>query len=534
MARNDIDNVLDHLRRILSVGDVNRVKIDQIETLEMELRFLQTFLKYSHVLWPNFLVKIKEKATLIVEMLQLIFGGIPDECRTNINVERLLSTLREFIEGNTSSRLNYELDDIYLLEYMDHLDKNLNDAPRYLVKSDPFLIKEIKMLRKTDRYLRQLIFIQKKIRFLRYLYDTIINGYIDHEKLNGLQTRIKFMAENVGHFCLALWVNNDEDDALNIESKPPYLLFLVVLVELEMKKIFLRELKASKQTKLKNFVADQNIDVAIEFLLVFLSDVPNHVMNGKRLNEVLAKIGVLVDEMLCVIQMLLAGSTIKDDASKIDLAMIQVLEKIKHLKAQVEERYKFLKYSPSNEFPTVGGLSFLDSLLRKLNEMLKSESSLDFLMRPHIGILEEDLSYLTSVFRDVRKGKHKHDEILKDLQRRNVNLAYEAEVSIDSILVQYNALWHLFCSLPAIIKEIKNIRVKVTEMRLKNLPLKTFSVVESSKNLRTQHSNPVNDEEIVGFENEAEELIDYLTRGTRELDVIPIVGMGGARENDYC
>lgn len=212
----------------------------------------QTFLKYSHLLWPNSLVKIKEKATLIVEMLQSFFGRIPEKCRTNINVERQLTTLHEFIEGNTSSRLNYELtDDIYLLEYMDHLDKHLSDAPRYLVKPDPFFTKEIKMLQKTDRYLRQLLFIQKKIRFLRYLYDTIINGYINHVKLKGLQTRIMFMAENVGHFCLALWVDEDENDVLKIESKPPYLLFLVVLVEMEMKKIVFRELKVSKYTKSK-------------------------------------------------------------------------------------------------------------------------------------------------------------------------------------------------------------------------------------------------------------------------------------------
>lgn len=55
-------------------------------------------------------------------------------------------------------------------------------------------------------------------------------------------------------------------------------------------------------------------------------------------------------------------------------------------------------------------------------------------------------------------------------------------------------------------------------------------MIESSKHLPIQHSNPVNDEEIVDFENEAEKLIDYLTRGTRELDVIPIVGIGGQRK----
>ncbi|MCE0481070.1 hypothetical protein HAX54_038467 [Datura stramonium] len=177
--------------------------------------------------------------------------------------------------------------------------------------------------------------------------------------------------------------DSDEDDVL---SEPRYLLCLIVLVELEMKKIFLGELMASKfsqsrtfkdkklpkslyylrkllvylrNEKLKNFPTDvtaRNIDVAIEFLLFLLGDVPNHVINGNSLNEVLEKIGVLVGNILCLIQMLLVGSTVKEDTRKIELGTIQILE------AQVEEVYKSLQYSPSNEFPIVGGLSFIDSL----------------------------------------------------------------------------------------------------------------------------------------------------------------------------
>ncbi|KAM3327412.1 hypothetical protein P3S67_002538 [Capsicum chacoense] len=115
------------------------------------------------------------------------------------------------------------------------------------------------------------------------------------------------------------------------------------------------------------------------------------------------------------------------------------------------------------------------------------------MMRPYIGILDEDLSYLTSVFRDNAKAQHKHEEILKDLQRCTVNLANEAEVSIDSIVSQCNALSHFFCMLPPIIKEIKKILAKVKEMSFQNLPLKPFSVI----------------------------------RGTHEIDAVPIVGMGG-------
>ncbi|OIS98991.1 putative late blight resistance protein -like r1a-6 [Nicotiana attenuata] len=537
MDPNEIEDMLDHLRRIKIGGDLNNVKIDEIETLELELRFLRTFIKYYHFLLPDSLAKIIKKAQLIVEMLHSVFGGIPDECKTNLNVERLVSHLLEFIGGNASSRYNYELNDSYLSEYMDCLVKNLNDIYRCL--------KQVKI-------------IQKKMRFLRYLYATEMNGYIDHEKLEGLETRIRFMADNVGQFCFSLWIlDEDEDDLNNILSKPPYLLCLIMLVELEMKKIFRGELKGSKFTQSRTFkdkklpkgflhhlrallvylsnkildnfpinVSARNFDVAIEFLLVFLADVPNRFINGKRLNEVLEKVVALVGETLFLSQKLRASSTIKDHTSKTNLTLTEIIERSENLKAQVEERYyKSLKFIPYGQFPTVGGVSFLGSFLRKLDEMVKSESGL-VMLKHHTGILQKELSSLTSFIRDVAKVQYEH-EFLKDLQGRIINLAYEAEVGIDSILAQYNTLWHLFFSLPTIIEEIKHISVEMTEMWSENLDLKPCYVVEPSKYLPTQHSNTVIDEEIVGFENEAEQIIRYLIRGTNELDIIPIVGMGG-------
>ncbi|PHT39475.1 hypothetical protein CQW23_23048 [Capsicum baccatum] len=205
---------------------------------------------------------------------------------------------------------------------------------------------------------------------------------------------------------------------------------------------------------------------------------------------------------------------------------MQILEKTKDLKAPVESYYKSLKFTPS-QFPTVGGLRFLDSLLSKLNEMLKSKSDLDFLMKPVFDNLERELSSLTSIFRDVAKMHPEHG-ILKDFLRRTINLAYEAEVAIDSILVHYNVFWHIFCSLPTISKEIKQINAEVAKMWSGDVALKPHYVVEPSKHLPIQHSNPMSDDdEIVGFEIATEKLIWHLTRGTRALDVIPIVGMGG-------
>ncbi|KAM3357261.1 hypothetical protein P3S68_023975 [Capsicum galapagoense] len=534
MAQNDIDDVLDQLRRIKRGGDLSSVKVDQIETLEMEIRFFRIFSKYNHFLLPNSIVKITKKARRIVKMLHSVYDGIPDEFKTNLNLERLESHLLEFIDGDTSLRHNYVLNVSDLLEYMDCLDKNLNDV-RMCTNGHMFLW--------INRFIKQLKTIQKKMRFLRYLYVSEINENVDHEKLQGLKTRIQFMADNVGKLWFFFWVyedENDKDEDVNdILSKPPYLLFLVVIVELEMQKIFLGELKTSKfsqsrtfsdrklpkgfsynlcnllvylsNEKLKNFLANvtgRNIDVAMEFLLLFLGDVPNHVINGKKLNKFLVNIGVLVGDILCVTQMLLSGSTIKEDAIKIDLSPMQILEKIEDLKAQVGTCYKSLKFTPSHEFPMVGGLSFLHSLLRKLNEMLKSETGFNFMMKPHIGILEKEISSLASVFRDGEKVKREH-KILEDSWKHIINLAYEAELDIDFILSQCNTLWHSFCSLPAIIKEITHINVEVTQMRPVNLAQTPCCAVEPFKHLQTRYRNP------------------YLVGGTNELDVLPIVSMEG-------
>ncbi|KAK6802703.1 hypothetical protein RDI58_000486 [Solanum bulbocastanum] len=558
MAQNEIEEMLDHLRRIKSEGN-DSVKLNRIEKLEMVL-------KYHHVLLPDSLVKLTKKAKWIVKMVRWVFDGIPNECKTNLNLERLESHLLEFFEGKTSLSYNYELNDFDLSKYMDCFGKNLNDVLMFLlerVKSDP---PEENLT--IHRFIKQLKIVQKKMKFLSYLYVTEINGYVNHEKMECLETRIQFMANNVGQLCLVVADFVDDTDEYDIFNKPPYLLCLIVLVELEMKKILLSELKASTFTqsrtfkdrklpkgfshhlhsllmylrsrKLENFpnnISAQNIDVAIEFLLVFLdADVSNHVTDDNWLNEVLLKVGAIVGDVLYVIQKLLPSSITNDDTSKVSLCSIQILEKTKNLKAQVETYYKSLKFTPS-QFPTFGGLSFLDSILRKLNEMSKSKSGLDFLMKPFLcnlekemspltSILQKELSSLSSIFRDVAKVHHEH-KIPKDLQRRTINLAYEAEVAIDSILSQYNALLHIFCSLPTILKEIKQINAEVTEMWSVEVALKAHNVVGPSKHLPTPHRNPVSDEEIVGFEIATEKLIQYLTRGTSELDVISIVGMGG-------
>ncbi|KAM3236298.1 hypothetical protein P3L10_016335 [Capsicum annuum] len=179
--QNEIEKMLDHLRRIKSEGDLDSFKIDQIEKLEIDLRLLRTFVKYSHFLWPNSVVKITKKARRIVKMLCGDFVGIPNECKTNLDLKRLESQLLEVIDGNTSLSYNFELNGSDLSEYMDCLGENLNDVLEHHMESNRSYLER-------NQFTKQLEIVQKKINFFRYLYATEINGYVNHEKLECLET----------------------------------------------------------------------------------------------------------------------------------------------------------------------------------------------------------------------------------------------------------------------------------------------------------------------------------------------------------
>ncbi|KAG5576082.1 hypothetical protein H5410_056216 [Solanum commersonii] len=261
MAQNEIEEMLDHLRRIKSGGNLDSAKIDQIEELEMVLRILRTFIKYHRVLFRDSLVKHTNNAKLTMAML-------PDQCKTNLNLERLESHLLEFLERNTILSDNYELNSFDLSDYMDWLENNLNDVLMILPEGDRSDPPEENL--KIHKFIKEVKIIQTKLRFLTYLYATEINGYVNHKKLECLETRIQLMANNVGQLCLAIlgYVVSDEVDTYeyyDILYKSPYLLFLIVLVE---------------------------------FLLVFPdADVPNHVINGKWFNEVMEKVGAIVGNL---------------------------------------------------------------------------------------------------------------------------------------------------------------------------------------------------------------------------------------------
>ncbi|KAH0634525.1 hypothetical protein KY290_037943 [Solanum tuberosum] len=71
MNENEIEEMLDHLRRIKIEGNLDFFKIRCIERLDIVLRVFRTFIKY-HVLLPDCFVELTMKAEWTVEMLRQV------------------------------------------------------------------------------------------------------------------------------------------------------------------------------------------------------------------------------------------------------------------------------------------------------------------------------------------------------------------------------------------------------------------------------------------------------------------------------
>ncbi|KAF3618373.1 putative late blight resistance protein R1-A-like isoform 2 [Capsicum annuum] len=162
------------------------------------------------------------------------------------------------------------------------------------------------------------------------------------------------------------------------------------------------------------------------------------------------------------------------------------------------------------------GPLFMTLLLRNLNDLLNSNAYSVDLIKEEIGWVKEDLEHIRLLFGNVEQELH------RDLWTRVLDVPYEAEHAINSILARDRGLLQLIFLLPDIVEKVKLVKKEVQEI-FKN----TSIISANSPNKPVENKLSITGKIIVGFEEETEWIIRKLTSGPAELDVIPIVGMPG-------
>ncbi|PHT98542.1 hypothetical protein BC332_32527 [Capsicum chinense] len=114
-------------------------------------------------------------------------------------------------------------------------------------------------------------------------------------------------------------------------------------------------------------------------------------------------------------------------------------------------------------------------------------------------------------------------ELHRYLCIRALDVEYEAEHAINSILARDHGLLHLIFLLPDTVQKIKLFKNEVQEKIAKN----TSIILVNTPNKPVTNKSSIAGKIIVRFEEETEWILRKLTSRPSEIDVISIIGMPG-------
>ncbi|KZV20989.1 hypothetical protein F511_29604 [Dorcoceras hygrometricum] len=181
----------------------------------------------------------------------------------------------------------------------------------------------------------------------------------------------------------------------------------------------------------------------------------------------------------------------------------------------------------------------VEFLLENLKQLLLYHSNLILNAKKEVENLEKDLRLFKAFLKDSTK-KRKKDESLRVLVGQIRDVVYEAEDVIDAFVTQAAEIKSinyfkraLFSpkKLLKVAKEVEEIGEKVRNVYDKNRI--DFACLDidggaAEDKVPEEKKDPLpRQENIVGFEDETDTIINYLFEEAKELDVISIIGMPG-------
>ncbi|KAH0674627.1 hypothetical protein KY284_025714, partial [Solanum tuberosum] len=527
LLREDIVNLQDFIERLKNEQDQI---VDQTEKLTFLLACLQICYYISDA----------EMACISYEVHDLVHSLFHQNSGDDMMVKLTDHVFPRLLENITSSEISHHhhsaaMTEDQLVELLDGLLMNLH----YLHKVCAELI---------SPSMTQYELLQNVFGNLRDFHRLKVNGCVEYETIEYVLPQFQLMAERIGHFCFVLLsyqldktVENYEDelDVSQVNSMLVHLLLKIIPVSLEVMHICCTNLKGSNSEEVRRFIKQLleaspdilreslihlqehmvnaltpsastcNIHVMIELLLIILTDVLKDVIRHDKLFVLLARVRELTKEAFVLVR------NLEENMNKASDANLNLLENIELLKEDLKN--DFLKARADSSqlcFPMSDGLLFMTLLPTNLNDLANSNASSVALIKEEIKQVKEDLEIIRSFFGYVEQDLH------RDLWTRVLDVAYEAQHAINSILARDHGLLQLIFILPDTVEKIKLVKKEVQEKipkRGANAPNKP---VERNSSITVGKI-------IVGFEEETEWVIRKLTSGPAEIDVISIVGMPG-------
>ncbi|KAL1807654.1 hypothetical protein ACET3Z_024644 [Daucus carota] len=178
----------------------------------------------------------------------------------------------------------------------------------------------------------------------------------------------------------------------------------------------------------------------------------------------------------------------------------------------------------------------VEFLLENLKQLLLYHVELISGVKEQVESLHRELSLMNAFLRDSKEKRNQY-EVVREIVRQIRDVAYETEDVIDTFVAtaalqrsrnRLSRFVHAF-DYKSVARQIESIKVRIKEI----YDAKKFGIEilkgGGSSTKRSPHKRvPVVEEDnVVGFDEEAKTVVNRLTTGSEQLEVISVVGMGG-------
>ncbi|XP_071916180.1 putative late blight resistance protein homolog R1B-13 [Coffea arabica] len=256
--------------------------------------------------------------------------------------------------------------------------------------------------------------------------------------------------------------------------------------------------------------------------LRFLTILLRHQEKFKELcHEMKNLIGVVSCDAAVVIFSLSLNQIKEGLAKETDLALFHLLKALKFIRAEVTD--PVTSFSPFG-FPRTNELGCMDFLLENLKELESCNEADDSIAFPEdqIHTVLEDLVFLRSFLAKIVDQRNRNGK-LQSLWSHVMEVAHRAEFVIDSIVVGDK---HQY--LERVASDIQLLRTEALETYDSTRhDYEAQRTNQKSFRIEAKRSTPVLNEVLVGLDDEVKTIIHSLTRGSKLLDFVSIVGMAG-------
>ncbi|XP_059315923.1 putative late blight resistance protein homolog R1C-3 [Lycium ferocissimum] len=533
---------------------------DRIKLLKTEFKFLDIFLSMQSFIDELNMLYVTQKVNSLFQ------DSAFDRSKVYQNLDRLTSLLQNKvwmtkleIRANYSffpriplqNRKNGIVNFEFVMKFINGVVDNLSE----LVEID-------------DHYSLQIQDVLKELKLLKSLVGFLSKWCLEPQCGRIFFTHVLFVAS---YAAMVAWLYMPGNENKINQDLPPgevnFLLSYLVRMRIKpvnpcIRKIYIDVLQALKWTVQSGLSSNIQNVYAAEIEAGFL-EILIHYLEELRTTSSLSRIDYLNHQMTTLEEMLkllranlihLPIQGLEFHLQDIDIVIVDVgllvyslydseeqeeanqtlfLDLPKNIQHMKEVIFLIIRKAFQSKLPRVHGLGCVDFLLNNLKEFQTrySDSHASF-VNNQLQVIQKELESLQPFLKDVAEERYNKHERLQHCAALLNGKAYEVEYIVDAFIREGVPDWCLVHWLFGIIKEIIIIRGEVTEIQEKKLF--TFDlVVHDTLDTTTAHisseltNTPRMTEEVVGFEDVMEKLREQVIRGTKQLDVISVVGMPG-------